>query len=47
VFDGTGYETPPGVLHGISGHAWSALAVGVTYLDQALAANAAAEGGGV
>ena len=34
VFDGTGYETPPGVLYGISGHAWSALAVGVTYLDQ-------------
>ena len=34
VFDGTGYETPPGVLHGISGHVWSALACGVTYLDQ-------------
>ena len=34
VFDGTGYETPPGVLHGVSGHAWSALAVGITYLDQ-------------
>lgn len=30
----TGYETPPGVLHGISGHVWSALAVGVTYLGQ-------------
>ena len=34
VFDGTGYETPPGVLYGVSGHVWSALAVGVTYLDQ-------------
>ena len=33
--DGDKYETPPGGLHGISGHAWSALAVGVTYLDQA------------
>ena len=33
--DGDKYETPPGVLHGVSGHAWSALAVGVTYLDQA------------
>jgi len=32
--NGDKYETPPGVLHGISGHAWSALAVGVTYLDQ-------------
>ena len=32
--DGDKYETPPGVLHGVSGHAWSALAVGVTYLDQ-------------
>jgi len=31
--DGDKYETPPGVLYGISGHAWSALAVGVTYLD--------------
>ena len=30
---GIGYETPPGVLHGLSGHCWSALAVGVTYLD--------------
>ena len=32
--NGDKYETPPGVLHGVSGHAWSALAVGVTYLDQ-------------
>jgi hypothetical protein len=30
---GCGYQTHPGVLHGISGHVWSALAVGVTYLD--------------
>jgi hypothetical protein len=30
----TGYETAPGLLHGISGHVWSALAVGVTYLGQ-------------
>lgn len=29
-----GYETPPGVLHGITGHCWSALAVGLTYLAQ-------------
>lgn len=29
-----GYETPPGPLHGISGHCWSALAVAVTWLDQ-------------
>ena len=31
--NGQRYETPPGVLHGISGHAWSALACGVVYLD--------------
>jgi hypothetical protein len=30
---GCGYETHPGVLHGISGHVWSALAVGLTYLE--------------
>ena len=36
IFDGTGYETPPGVLKGISGHVWSALAVGLTYYDQLL-----------
>ena len=30
---GSGWEAPPGVLHGISGHSWSALAVGLTYLD--------------
>lgn len=30
----TGYEHPLGPLHGISGHVWSALAVGLTYLDQ-------------
>jgi hypothetical protein len=34
IFDGTGYETPPGPLHGVSGHAWSALAVGLTWLAQ-------------
>ena len=32
--NGNKYETPQGVLYGVSGHAWSALAVGVTYLDQ-------------
>ena len=32
--DGKGYETPPGPLHGVSGHVWSALAVGITYLEQ-------------
>ena len=32
--DNCGYLTHPGPLKGISGHAWSALAVGVTYLDQ-------------
>ena len=32
--DSTGWETAPGPLHGVSGHSWSALAVGVTYLDQ-------------
>jgi len=30
---GTGYETPPGPLHGLTGHCWSALACGITYLD--------------
>ena len=32
--DNCGYSTHPGPLKGISGHAWSALAVGVTYFDQ-------------
>lgn len=31
---GCGYETHPGVLHGVSGHVWSAIAVGLTYLAQ-------------
>lgn len=31
---GLGLQSPKGPLHGISGHCWSALAVGVTYLDQ-------------
>ena len=31
---GCGYETHPGQLHGVSGHVWSALAVGITYLKQ-------------
>lgn len=31
--DRCGYEHPPGPLHGVSGHVWSALAVGLTYLD--------------
>jgi hypothetical protein len=29
---GCGYEVHPGVLHGVTGHAWSALACGMTYL---------------
>jgi len=29
---GCGYQTHPGVLHGISGHVWSAIGVGLTYL---------------
>ena len=33
---GSGYQSPPGVLHGISGHVWSALAVGLTYDDKLL-----------
>jgi len=33
IFDGTGYETPPGPLKGISGHVWAALGVGLTYYD--------------
>ena len=32
--DNCGYSPHPGPLKGISGHAWSALAVGVTYFDQ-------------
>ncbi len=31
--DATGLETPKGPLYGISGHIWSALAIGLTYLD--------------
>ena len=31
--DQTGYETPAGPLHGISGHVWAALGVGLTYYD--------------
>ena len=33
---GSGYQSPPGILHGISGHVWSALAVGLTYNDKLL-----------
>ena len=29
----SGWESKPGVLKGISGHVWSALAVGMTYLE--------------
>ena len=29
----TGYETPKGVLYGISGHVWSSLAVACTFID--------------
>ena len=36
---GCGYEVHPGVLHGVTGHAWSSLGVGVTYIA---AANAGA-----
>ena len=32
---GCGYEVHPGVLHGVTGHAWSALGVGVTYIAAA------------
>lgn len=31
---GKGYETPPGPLHGITGHVFSALAVALTYMDE-------------
>ena len=31
---GCGYETEPGVLHGVSGHVWSAISVGLTWLAQ-------------
>ena len=34
--DGRGTATPAGVLHGISGHVWSALAVGLTHHDRLL-----------
>ena len=33
---GSGYQSAPGILHGISGHVWSALAVGLTYDDKLL-----------
>ena len=36
VQKGSGYQSPPGVLHGVSGHVWSALAVGLTYDDKLL-----------
>jgi hypothetical protein len=32
---GCGYEVEPGVLHGLTGHSWSALGVGVTYIAAA------------
>ena len=31
---GCGYETHPGPLHGVSGHVWSAISVGLTYEAQ-------------
>ena len=31
--DKTGYKTAKGMLYGISGHVWSALAVGLTYFE--------------
>jgi len=34
--DSRGTVTPAGVLHGISGHVWSALAVGLTHHDRVL-----------
>tara|TARA_Y100001963_G_scaffold28043_1_gene38227 strand:- start:161 stop:733 length:573 start_codon:yes stop_codon:yes gene_type:complete len=30
---GCGYQTHPGKLHGIKAHEWSALAIGLTYID--------------
>ena len=35
VCDATGWKYPPGPLHGFADDAWQALAVGLTYLDQA------------
>lgn len=32
--EGSGYETPPGPLNGVSGHCWSALAVALTWKEQ-------------
>jgi hypothetical protein len=32
--DGTGWESPPGILAGITGHATQALALGITFLDR-------------
>ena len=33
IAKGCGFVTPKGALHGISGHVWSALAVGLPYLE--------------
>lgn len=33
IAKGCGFVTHKGALHGISGHVWSALAVGITYLE--------------
>lgn len=30
---GSGWKNPPGVLHGVGGDVWSAIAVGLTYYD--------------
>ena len=32
----SGWESKPGILHGIANHVWSALAVGITYNDKLL-----------
>jgi hypothetical protein len=34
VLVGCGYETHKGQLHGVSSHVWSALALGITYIEQ-------------
>ena len=34
VIEGCGYETHKGQLHGVSSHVWSALALGITYIEQ-------------
>ena len=33
IYEPSGYETPPGPLHGIAAHVWSALSVAVVYND--------------